>query len=121
MRDMQQFIKFGLVGALSTLIDIIVFRGLLFVHAPLFLSVAVGFFAGFSNGYYFNSHYVFGKKSKVQYRRYFTVSALGFVLTELIVHFVHFQVGFTEIQAKLVAVVIVFFCNFFLSKFWAFQ
>jgi putative flippase GtrA len=112
-------VRFAAVGAVSTAIDLLVYNVLLTLGVHVLLAGALGFFAGFANGYFFNSRYVFQKGGSAQYLKYFTLSVGGLGITELILHFLHEGIG--ENPAKLVAIGIVFFWNFLLSKYWAFR
>ncbi len=113
-------LRFAGVGALSTAIDILVFNVLLLTGASVYLAGGIGFFAGFSNGYFFNSRYVFKQGSHVQYGKYLLVSLGGLLITEVILHLFHVEFGLEENISKLVAVGIVFFWNYGLSKVWVF-
>ena len=55
----------------------------------------------------------------MRYGKYLIVSLGGFIITELLVNYLHNGIGVNK--AKLVAVVVVFFWNYGLSKVWAFK
>jgi putative flippase GtrA len=114
------FLRFAGVGALSTVIDLVILNLLLKVGGSIYIAGALGFFAGFSNGYFFNSRYVFKSASTSRYVKYFVVSVGGLVITELLLDLFHVRLGLGPNTAKLIAVVVVFFWNYGLSKFWAF-
>jgi putative flippase GtrA len=109
------------VGALSTIIDLIVYNLLLRAGVHIYIAGAIGFFAGFTNGYFFNSRYVFYRASTERYVKYFLVSLGGLLITEMLLHELHLVLGMGQNPAKLVAVVVVFVWNYLLSKFWAFN
>ncbi|HSI20718.1 MAG TPA: GtrA family protein [Verrucomicrobiae bacterium] len=113
-------LRFAGVGALSTAIDMLVFNLLLLLNASVYVAGGIGFFAGFSNGYFFNSRYVFKQGSRERYAKYLLVSLGGLLITEIILHLLHVELGMEENISKLVAVGIVFFWNYGLSKFWVF-
>jgi putative flippase GtrA len=115
------FIRFAGVGALSTIIDFAVYNILLRLGVEVHIAAALGFFAGFTNGYLLNSRYVFSGGSRARYIKYLLVSLGGLVLTEIIIDIAHVRGGLSENIAKLIAVILVFIWNYFLSKFWAFQ
>ncbi len=117
----SSFVRFAVVGALSTVIDFALLNILLRLGAPVLVAGAVGFFGGFTNGYLLNSKYVFQKASPDRYVKYFLVSLGGLGITELLLELLHVQAGLGTNLAKLIAVVIVFFWNYVLSKFWVFQ
>jgi len=115
------FIRFAGVGAISTLLDFAVYNILLRLHVNVYIAGAIGFFAGFSNGYFMNSRYVFAKNSRTMYVKYLTTSLIGLVLTEIILRIMHGELGLSQNGAKLIAVVVVFFWNYGVSKYWAFK
>jgi putative flippase GtrA len=117
----SSFLRFAGVGALSTVLDFVVLNVLIFAGASVYLAGALGFFAGFTNGYLLNSQYVFKKASRSAYVKYFLVSLGGLGITELLLHLFHVEWGLGANVAKLIAVVVVFFWNYGLSKYWVFM
>lgn len=122
-RFLKQIGGFALVGFVSTSIDLLVLKVLLVIGVNVYLSTAIGFFSGLVNGYLMNSHFVFRQvKSPGRYFKYVVVSLAGLLWTELIVDWLHVRSGrFSAMGAKLVAVVLVFFWNYLLSRKWAFK
>ena len=117
----SSFIRFAAVGVLSTALDFLVLNVFLHFGASVYVAGALGFFAGFSNGYLLNSRYVFQQASRERYIKYFIVSLGGLLLTELFLDIFHVRIGWSENVAKAIAVVIVFFWNYGLSKWWVFN
>lgn len=119
----RQFLGFAVIGLLSTIIDLIVIKLLLLAHVPDLVATAGGFTAGVINGYLLNSHYVFRvNRSLSSSSKYVLVAFGGLLLTELIVGGLERSLfHFSVFPAKLVAVAIVFFWNYTLSKIWAFN
>lgn len=116
-------IRFGLVGATSTLVDIFTLNLLLHLGVNVYLSVALGFLAGSINGYVLNSKVVFHRKETWwRYAKYLIISAVGLAITELIIHllFVRWTL-MGAIEAKLVAACVILFWNYLMSKIWAFK
>ena len=117
----SRLIQFGLVGVLSTILDFCVYNLLLHAGVGVYLAGALGFLTGFANGYFFNSRYVFQKASSERAVKYLLISLGGLLITEAILHFLHVVAGLGPNVAKLGAVFVVFFWNYFLSKIWAFK
>ncbi len=131
-----EMVKYGLVGAVSTVIDIALLNVIkTLLGWPLWLAVAIGFAGGTVNGYYMNSRWTFhydteGQEGK-KFSQFAIISIIGLGLTELIVHgYVgYIDLGMNilgrEISAmntgKLVAVVLVFFWNYGGNKIWTFN
>ena len=119
----RPIVGFAGVGLLSTLLDITFLKLGLALNAPLWLATAIGFLIGLANGYLLNSAFVFEKqRTGASGFKYFLISLGGLGITELIVNLLtiwHPVLG--ALQAKLVAVIIVFFWNYILSRVWAFR
>lgn len=115
------FIRFAMVGVVSTIIDLALLN--IFytrIGTSLLVATAIGFLAASVNGYLLNSKFVFQREhSYVGYLKFFLVTFIGLLLTELIVHILAPHMNFNI--AKLIAVAIVFFWNYAFSKIWAFK
>jgi len=114
-------LRFGVVGLVSTALDIAVYNLCLRLGISVYIAGALGFFTGFSNGYFFNSRFVFAGASRSRYIKYFTVSIGGLIITELVLRLFHGELNWSANEAKLTAVVIVFCWNYLLSSRWAFR
>lgn len=115
-------IRFGVVGLISTIIDIGFSRFFGYLGAPIWLYTGIGFLCGATNGYLMNTYFVFFKsKNGIQYSKYLIITAIGLGFTEIIVNYLTHSHSLEWLQAKLIAVVIVFFWNYFGSKIWAFK
>jgi putative flippase GtrA len=116
-------VRFAVVGASNTFIDYLVLNVLLFWGVDKLAAVACGFAAGATNGYLLNSRFVFKtRRTGPDFARYFLVSLVGLTLTVLIVNFLTDGQHWMRINAaKAVAVVVVFFWNYTMSRFWAFR
>ena len=116
-------ISFAIVGAINTVVDVAVLKIGLVFHLNLGLAVALGYFAGMTCGFLLSSRYVFEKDySRDRYLKFAVISLIGFSLTELIVESLSgWQHIASPLMAKGVAVVLVFFWNYFMSKKWAFK
>ena len=117
-------LRFGVVGAVNTVVDFFALNVVLHAGAPNPVAVAAGYACGVTSGFFLNSHFVFQTdKTFARYLKYAAVAVVGFIFTELIVNGLagpnasHFHVN----EAKLVAVVVVFFWNYGMSKVWAFK
>lgn len=116
-------VRFAVVGAISTVWDVLVYTLLLKAGVNIYLATALGFLVGLTNGYLMNSRFVFAQeRSAARYGKYAVVSGIGLLLTELIIHLLHVDwAHLSALKAKLVAVVLVFFWNYGMSKLWAFK
>jgi putative flippase GtrA len=124
-----EIIRYGMVGVLSTALDYL-FLNLSHTlmggaNQTLGWATAIGFCVGLVNGYYFNSRWTFKYNTKGQegkkFGQFAIISLVGLALTEIIVLYFANNVGHDKNIAKLIAVIIVFFWNFFGNKMWTFQ
>jgi putative flippase GtrA len=116
-------IGFASVGAVSTVLDIAVYNIFLHLKFPVKFSAVMGFIAGLINGYILNVTLFFQEhQTTASFVKYGLISLGGLVLTLWIIHLLHIKwEKLSPNEAKVVAVVIVFFWNFTLSNFWAFR
>lgn len=130
-----EIIRYGIVGAVSTAIDLIVLKVILVVGWPYWIALALGFSAGTVNGYFMNSRWTFKFKTEGQeglkFSQFAVVSLIGLGLTEIIgnsyVHYIgnlivlfNHTIG-VQMVGKLIAVVLVFAWNYLANKFWTFR
>ena len=131
----HDFVKFAIVGVVSTVIDMILLKIVNTIGWPYWLALAIGFGAGTINGYFMNSRWTFkydtsGKES-IKFTQFVIVSFVGFCLTELIgnIYIGYFghdlsALGLTigpKMVGKIIAVIIVLFWNYFANKHWTFR
>lgn len=87
-----QFLKFGVVGVLNTLVDLGVFNLLIFlfglVHGPLFVMFkTISFIVAVVNSYFMNKHLVFntqGVGKSTEFGLFLIVSIVGLLLNVLV-------------------------------------
>lgn len=136
-----QFIRFGMVGVLNTLIQYLieqlcyyaVFRGVSFdglgqrlglggEDVRVFVVTAIGFVVSVTHAYFWNSRYVFREKgSAAKYLRTVASYALtGLVISPLIKRVLQ-GFGLPFWAASLLSLAVTVPLNFALNKFWAFR
>ena len=122
---MKDFIKFGIVGLIATVIDYLGLNIFLKLNSPLWLSTLIGFSAGAIIGYFLNNSWTYkrlGKRGNANdLTKYVVVAAFGLLWTELIMHYLSVSNSWDANLSKLVAVFIVFFWNFFINRVWTFK
>ena len=137
----RQFIRFGIVGVLNTLIQYLIeqlcyyglFRGVSFEEAGrvlglagedvrVFTVTAIGFIVSVTHAYFWNSRFVFREKGSL--RRYLRTVA-SYALTGLILSPVIKRalqgLGLPFWAASLLSLAVTVPLNFLLNKFWAFR
>jgi putative flippase GtrA len=119
-----QTVRFGIVGILNTLLDILLFYFLSRYTAladSLLIAKAASFAAGTLNSYFWNSRWTF--KEVMQWRRFFKFAAVAFVTLgiNIFVFQLATQITRFNLLGVLLAAVASFGCGFILNKFWTFQ
>ena len=132
----MQFVKFGMVGAMNTVVDYVVYlialwlftkAGLFGENAYLVASV-VGFIVSFMNMFYWNNKYVFKQKEGEERSAVLSFIKLfaSYGITGLIIKPVCLKifVGFLHVPEAIAPIPIMLITiplNFILSKLWAFR
>lgn len=125
-KGVRELVKFALVGSTSTVIDFIILNICIkFLTLTIPFATFWGFIFGTINGYLLNNRWTFGDRNKSANSRdlikYTIISAVGLGLTELIMHQLAVKSDLHYNLAKLIAVFIVFFWNFFINRAWTFK
>ena len=139
-RGVRQFVKFGIVGASSTVINFAVLNFMLIaLHfkdvqpSGKYTSATVAFLVSVVNGYFWNRRWTFRdtpeKAASTQFTQFLLVNLVGLVLDLLIIRLISspletdFRVSLVKATniAQLVATGAVVFWNFFANKKWTFK
>ena len=106
-----QFIKFGLVGVLNTLVDFLVYQLLVYL--------------GLLNSYFFNSRWTFGKGKRYTKREFVAFVAVNLVSLSISVVLLRLCYGTLGIESNLIAkgvvTVVVMVINFIGNKLFVFK
>lgn len=122
----RDLVLFGLVGVVSTVADIAVLN-IFYIgfQTSIYVATLLGFLVGSVNGYLMNNQWTYqrlGKKAQLSaLAQYSIVGAVGLGLTEIIMHLLTVQSGLNYNVSKLIAVLVVFFWNFFGNRYWTFR
>ncbi len=133
-RGVRQFVKFGIVGATSTIISFLIFNvALSQLHQNRYTSETLAFCISVVNGYFWNKRWTFkdtpSKAVHTQFIQFVLVNVVGLLIDLLIMRLIsvplehQFGVSLKLAAniAKIVAVAIVFFWNFFANRLWTFK
>lgn len=121
----RQFIKFCIVGTINTIIDYAFYLlfsrvvGIYFLYANL-LSVALAM----TSSFIFNKYWTFRDPSrniKMQYFKFLLVNLVYFILNNSIVFSLVRYLKIYDLVAKIIAVIIGLFWNFFANRYWTFK
>lgn len=119
-------IKFGLVGLIGAAVDMGILN-LLYLMAgwSVYWAVFWGFAVATLVVYGLNNRWTYGHLGlpfRVQTLfKYAIIAAIGLAITEAIIHLLAVENGLYYNLAKVIAIVIVFFWNFFGNRFWTFR
>lgn len=123
--SISQFIKFGIVGASNTIINLVVYYLLLKLNCHYIIANTCGFIISVINAYYWNRKFVFKKetgdlkKKTREFIKVFFSYGSTFVLgTLLMVFWVDF-LGLSDKIAPILNLLITIPLNFLLNKCWA--
>lgn len=120
-----QFIKFGMVGALNTILSYLINNGCYyFLHLHEQICNIIAFIITVTISYFLNNKYVFDG-GKYNIKSYFKVvvsySFTGLFLSAALLYVEERIFGIPNFIATLMNLVITIPVNFLLNKFWAFK
>ena len=142
-RGVRQLIKFGVVGASSTLVNFAVLNFMLIVlHQNRYVAVTVAFLVSVVNGYVWNKRWTFrdvqAKAVHTQFTQFLLVNLVGLGLDLLFIRLISVPLE-QELHvlrplmdptkamhlatngAQLVATAAIVFWNFFANRLWTFK
>lgn len=130
-KSYRQFIKFGIVGATGTIIDLLAYNGLaIFLGFNIYIARSISFILGAINNYILNRVWTFRNKNKQiakQFSKFIFISFIGLLINLLIMRSLQGLVSPIENEflrkniPVFIAIIIVFFWNFFINKYWTFK
>jgi len=120
----KQFIKYCIVGLTGAFVDI----GSLYVFVdkikiPLLVATTMSFILAVINNFFLNKFWTFNEKSKKygnQMLKFFIVSCVGLLITNLLMFLQVELLDLWYIFAKIITVLIVLVWNFLGNKYWTF-
>jgi len=124
-RFVRQFIKFAVVGAIGTVVDmsILVFLKEI-VGLNVYIANGFSFTAAVLNNYTLNSRWTFGDQDKEHGRQlvqFFIVSVIGLGLSSVLLYVFHDLMDLHYLIAKGLAILLVLFWNFTANRLWTFR
>lgn len=122
-----QFIKFGMVGALNTVLSYAISNGSYYVmHIGAQVSNMIAFVITVFISYMLNGKYVFKEGNEKQtflqglVKVYISYSVTGLFLASLLIYIEETKLGIPHYIATLMNMVVTIPINFILNKFWAY-
>jgi putative flippase GtrA len=128
----KQFVKFAVVGATGTIVNLAVLKATLFlwgrlVGDPTFgveiFASGLAFGVAVVNNYLLNRWWTFRATGgfATQFLKFFVVSCAGLALNELAFWLFRGQVGLGVLVSQCIAILCVLPFNFILNKLWSFR
>ena len=125
----KQFIKFGFVGALNTIISLTIYYLFIWIDDGYYIiGNVIGFIVSTLNAYLLNSKFVFSKKTKQNKARKFneifkTFLSYGISLgLSTLLLYLEISIGkISEETAPIINLMITIPLNFCLNKFWVYK
>jgi putative flippase GtrA len=130
-RIIRQFVKFGFVGAIGSVVDfsvLIVLKEYLFFN--LYVANTFSFSAAVFSNFLWNSIWTFrgafrGRK-RHRFIPFLLVSIIGLGINQVILYVAHEATGLDNFQygylvAKVAATIVVMIWNFIANKYWTFR
>jgi dolichyl-phosphate beta-glucosyltransferase len=125
MIGFKPFLKYCVVGFLGTAIDVGSLYILVeFVRLPLLVATTASFLLAVTNNFLLNNFWTFKSKSKNYrklYIKFFIVSCVGLLLTNLSMFLQVELIGIWYVYAKLITSGLVLSWNFLGNKYWTFS
>lgn len=123
--NLVQFIKFGLVGAMNTLVDFCVYQLLVYWGLHYAAAQCVSYSCGLLNSYLFNSRWTFGhgrKYTKKEFIRFLAVNLVSLGISVLLLRLCYDVIGIeSNLIAKGIVTVLVMVVNFLGNKLFVFK
>ncbi|MCA0041998.1 GtrA family protein [Celeribacter litoreus] len=119
-----QLLRFGFVGALATLVHMLIGATLIHSGWPALASNPVSFLIAFVIS--FMGHYGFSfadqeKEMGTSLRRFIVVACSGFVVNETILGFLVWSSSLSQVSSLLLSTGVAAMVTFFASRNWAFR
>ncbi len=117
-----QFIKFGIVGIINTLITVISFNILVFINVNYLVANCISYFLGVINSYLLNSKFVFHEnRNKENMFKFLVVNILVLGFNSLILYVGVNDLGLNISVSQIISIILGMFVNFVLNKIWVFK
>lgn len=123
-KRLAEIIKFSMVGALNTGIDMAVFAVLVTFGVPIIPAQFVSYGCGIANSYMLNKYWTFHQKEKQTIKqpiKFICVNLVTLAVTSFILNGLHTDLNQSLIISKVTATVFGIFINFIGSRYWVFQ
>lgn len=118
-----QFFKFGLVGALNTVIGLVSYYVFIIMGFHYMIANVLSWLISVFNAFYWNNKYVF--KNNLSWWRALIKTyisyGLSFVFSAVLLFIFVEYVGISEVVAPIATLTLTIPVNFFMNKYWTFK
>ena len=118
-----EFIKFGIVGFSSTIINFGLYYLLVWLDVQYLIANLIGWLCSVVNTFYWNNKYVFSSDSHwfVVLLRTYATYILSLVLTSVLLWLLVDWMGLSEWISPIIVLMTTVPINFVINKFWTFK
>lgn len=124
-KNINQFVKFAVVGCSNTIINLFVYYLLLYFGIHYILSYTLGFLISVCNAFYWNNKYVFKNKQEKSlakaFIKVFASYGVSYFISIFLMEVLVDKLGISAYIAPLLKMCITIPLNFILNKVWAFR
>lgn len=121
----KQFVKFGMVGAMNTILDYGLYTFFVtLIHINYLVANALSFCVALINSFYLNRNWTFrqgGSNWRREAIKYFVVYISGLLIGEALLYIFVDRFHIHELLGKAMIVAVVLFWNYLGIRFWAFR
>lgn len=128
MKDvLKQFIKFGFVGAINTVLGLVIYWLCVFLGIHYLAANAIGFFITVTLSYILNNLFTFKGDEKAEWslsnlvKVYISYSITGLLLNSILLWLWTSVIGINENLAPIINLFFTIPLNFILNKTWAYK
>ncbi|KAF6567409.1 GtrA family protein [Paenibacillus sp. EKM202P] len=121
--DLFQFIKYGFVGGIGTMLHLVLIMFLVEVfHFEPLTATIIGYALIITLTYYINLRWTFGvvNNTRIYFLRYCITSLLGLLINLILMYFIVYIFHIVYLVGQLLSVIVVPIFNFILNKRWTF-
>lgn len=122
-RNFFVFIRFGMVGAINTIIDLLIYSLLMSVSVNYLIAQFLSYFSGILNSYFMNRSWTFQRRSKgnwIEFLRFLVINSTTLLVTMLLLPFFYQYLGWSLFISKIGVTAIGVGVNFIGTRFFVF-
>ena len=124
---MKMVHKFLLLGIVSTLIDYVLYSSAILIGIHYIIAIISGYSAGLLANYVIGRNYIFTDGHKLQSTKHefiavVVIAIFGALFTVIIVKILSYSLfNMDPLLSRIIAIIIVFFWNYFARKFFVYH